>query len=148
MAELLAVDERVVFSVPANVNGAQAAWVEPLATAVRAVQWATVSSSGSAAVIGAGPIGLLVTQLLVAAGLNVGVFEPSAYRRDSARRLGAKHAWLPDEATLMYSCSTWSSNVPVLCPGSRPRTRIARPAGTVVLVGLATGKPSPSNRLS
>lgn len=35
MAELVSVDERVLFAVPATVTEQQAAWTEPLATAVR-----------------------------------------------------------------------------------------------------------------
>jgi len=79
-----------------------------------------------------------MTQLLAAGdGADVGVFEPSAYRRDSARRLGADHAWLPGDATSMASF-----DVVFECSGTvagfQAATRIVRAAGTVVLVGFAS----------
>lgn len=139
MAELVAVDEKVLFAVPAAVTEQQAAWVEPLATAVRAVRRASIAPTSSAVVLGAGPIGLLVTQLLVGVGASsVGVVEPSPYRREIALRLGAGSAVSPTNST---SAPMPPADVVFECSGSVQGFETAlttvRLGGTIIVVGLA-----------
>ena len=90
MAELVAVDERVLHRLPDSVSSGEGAFVEPLATAVRAVRRSRFRLGSSAAVIGTGPIGLLVIQALRRAGAAyITAIEPSGFRRQAATALGA-----------------------------------------------------------
>ena len=99
MAELVAVDPRVLHRLPDDVSSEQGAFVEPLATAVRAVRRSRFRLGSSAAVIGTGPIGLLVIQALRRAGAGTVVaIEPSAFRRRAATSFGADVAIDPEEA--------------------------------------------------
>jgi L-iditol 2-dehydrogenase len=58
------------FPVPDSVDDDQAALLEPLGVAIHAVDLAKVRVGQSAAVIGAGPIGLLILQMLKIAGAD------------------------------------------------------------------------------
>jgi L-iditol 2-dehydrogenase len=69
-AEYVVVPERIVHRVPESVPFTEAAMVEPLAVAVHAVAISEVAESGTALVMGAGMIGLLVLQALRAAGCS------------------------------------------------------------------------------
>jgi threonine dehydrogenase-like Zn-dependent dehydrogenase len=141
MAELVAVDERVLFQVPAGVDARQAAWVEPLATAVRAVGCSGCDADSSALVVGAGPIGLLITQVLRQAGVaQIAVVEPSPYRRAFALQVGADLAFAPG-ADATSSLRRSLADVSFECSGSAPGFESAtlglRSGGTAVIVGLA-----------
>ncbi|MGB6066178.1 MAG: 2,3-butanediol dehydrogenase [Desulfomonilaceae bacterium] len=89
-AEYIVVPEYGLFRLPASVDDDSGAFVEPLAVAVRAVKRARVQMGQTAAVIGAGPIGLLVMQVCRTAGVSkVFMVEPIRERRELASRLGA-----------------------------------------------------------
>jgi 2-desacetyl-2-hydroxyethyl bacteriochlorophyllide A dehydrogenase len=66
-----------------------AALAEPLSTVVNGVRLANVFPGETAAVIGAGPIGLMFTALLKLAGATVVVLEPAEARASLARTMGA-----------------------------------------------------------
>lgn len=66
-----------------------AALAEPLSTVVNGVRLADVFPGETAAVIGAGPIGLMFTALLKLAGATVVVIEPAEPRARLARTMGA-----------------------------------------------------------
>lgn len=84
-ASLLAIPKRLPMPV--------ATLVEPLAVALHSVRLAAVGLGETAAVIGAGPIGLLTVACLRAAGASrIWVVEPVAHRREMARRMGAAEA--------------------------------------------------------
>lgn len=68
MAELIAVPQHIVYPLPAGVSFAQAAMVEPLAIALHAAGRARIHLNDTAVVVGSGMIGLLLIQLLKAAG--------------------------------------------------------------------------------
>lgn len=93
----------------------------------------------SAVVVGAGPIGLLVTQLYARThARGVVCIEPSRYRRDLACVLGARAALSPEEASMSASSS---AGVVFECSGSPHGFAAAlahvRPGRLVVMVGLA-----------
>src|SRR6266513_2575581 len=69
-AEYVAVPSRIVYRLPDNLSFAEAAMLEAVAVAVHAVSLAQVSSSSTALVVGAGMIGLLIVQVLRAAGCS------------------------------------------------------------------------------
>lgn len=89
-AEYAVVPDYSLHRLPDTVSDDMGAFVEPLAVAVRAVKRSRLSIGETVAVIGAGPIGLLVMQVCRAAGARqVFVVEPMAARRELAARLGA-----------------------------------------------------------
>ena len=97
MAEFVTVDPKVLHRLPDTVSSEQGAFVEPLATALRAVRRSRFRLGSSAAVIGTGPVGLLVVQALRHAGAaTVTAIELSAFRRQAAVGLGADLALDPE----------------------------------------------------
>lgn len=66
-----------------------AVFTEPLACVVNGTQAVRIQPGETAVVLGAGPIGLLFTQMFKAAGARVIVSEPSAFRRGYAELSGA-----------------------------------------------------------
>jgi threonine dehydrogenase-like Zn-dependent dehydrogenase len=73
-------------ALPAHV----AALAEPLSTVVHGARRAAVFPGEAAVVLGAGPVGLMFTALLAAAGARVLVVEPAEDRRELAAKLGAE----------------------------------------------------------
>lgn len=72
------------------------ALVEPTAVAVHAVRQSQLKLGDTAAIFGAGPIGLLLLQAVKAAGVSeIFVVEVSEERRQKALELGATHAINP-----------------------------------------------------
>ena len=89
-AEYTVVPDYTLFKLPDAVDDDAGAFVEPAAVAVRAVKQARVGIGDTVAVVGAGPIGLLVMQVCKAAGAEkVFVIEPMEARRKLAAKLGA-----------------------------------------------------------
>jgi 2-desacetyl-2-hydroxyethyl bacteriochlorophyllide A dehydrogenase len=68
----------------------QLALVEPLSIGAQAVMRSGLRTGELVLVIGAGPIGVAVTQLALAAGARVCVLETAANRRAQVERLGVK----------------------------------------------------------
>jgi L-iditol 2-dehydrogenase len=67
--------------------------LEPLGVAIHSADLGHLPFAGAAAVIGCGPIGLLLIQVLKAAGASsVLAVEPLAHRREAAARMGADQA--------------------------------------------------------
>ncbi len=84
------VDERMVHVMPAGLSFEQGALVEPAAVALHAVRLSSLKAGGTAAVFGAGPIGLLLVEALrVAGAAAIHVVELSPQRRAKALELGA-----------------------------------------------------------
>jgi (R,R)-butanediol dehydrogenase/meso-butanediol dehydrogenase/diacetyl reductase len=76
--------------IPDNVPDAAAALTEPASVAVHALRRSAVKLGDTVVVLGAGPIGMLVTQAARAAGASrVIVSEPAPARAEAALRLGA-----------------------------------------------------------
>lgn len=84
------VGERWVHKMPEGLSYEQGALVEPAAVALHAVRVSSLKAGGTAAVFGAGPIGLLLVEALRAAGAaQICVVELSEQRGAKARELGA-----------------------------------------------------------
>jgi (R,R)-butanediol dehydrogenase/meso-butanediol dehydrogenase/diacetyl reductase len=87
-----------IHRLPHEVTDEAGAFVEPLAVAVHAVKKSRMGIGDTVAVIGAGPIGLLVLQACLAAGAGrVFVIEPLETRRTVALKTGASDAFNPVE---------------------------------------------------
>jgi 2-desacetyl-2-hydroxyethyl bacteriochlorophyllide A dehydrogenase len=88
-AELVTLPERACWTAPAGLSDDQLLLTEPLAVVVRAVARAAPRPGETAAVVGAGTLGLLALQVLRSEGCRVLVVSRSARRLDLARDLGA-----------------------------------------------------------
>ena len=90
MAEYVTARPEELVPLPEGMDAATAALLEPLGIAIHALDLARIKPMASVAVLGAGPIGLLIAQVarLCGAGQLI-VVEPLGYRRDLALKLGA-----------------------------------------------------------
>ncbi|RWR08993.1 2,3-butanediol dehydrogenase [Paenirhodobacter populi] len=92
------VGERWVHKMPEGLSFEQGALVEPAAVALHAVRISSLRAGGTAAVFGAGPIGLLLVEALKAAGAaQIFVVELSEQRGAKAKELGANVVINPKE---------------------------------------------------
>jgi (R,R)-butanediol dehydrogenase/meso-butanediol dehydrogenase/diacetyl reductase len=97
-AEYGVFNEYSLLRLPDSVTDEMGAFVEPLAVAVHAVKRSRMEIGASVAVVGAGPIGLLVLQACLAAGAGqVLVVEPMLARREMALETGASAVFDPTE---------------------------------------------------
>jgi (R,R)-butanediol dehydrogenase/meso-butanediol dehydrogenase/diacetyl reductase len=89
MAQYVALPPEVLHAVPEGVDPRTATLAEPLAVAVHAVALSGIQPGDTAAVYGAGPIGILTALVARHAGAGtVVIAEPSPWRRDVAAGLG------------------------------------------------------------
>lgn len=95
-AEYAVVQEENIHLLPDNMSLELGALVEPTAVAVHAVRQSQLKLGDTAAIFGAGPIGLLVLQAVKAAGASeIFVVEVSDERRQKALELGATYVINP-----------------------------------------------------
>uniref|UniRef100_A0A1Y1NMW7 Enoyl reductase (ER) domain-containing protein n=1 Tax=Photinus pyralis TaxID=7054 RepID=A0A1Y1NMW7_PHOPY len=93
LCETMVVPDSCVKQLPDNVSLEEGALVEPLAVGWHAVDISPFKETDSVLILGAGPIGLAVVQVLVGRGCkNIIVTEVSSKRRDFATQFGAHHA--------------------------------------------------------
>lgn len=148
MAELVALDAAYVHALPEGLDTRRGAWTEPLAVALRAVRTTPVRIGDSAAVIGGGPVGQLVVQLLRLAGVSrVVLVEPSPFRRQMATQLGADEVLTPQELDAARASGAFREVDHVLeCSGfvGAVQTALTMVAagGTIRLVGMSPTPPS------
>ena len=89
-AEYVAVPARIVYPLPESIAFAEAAMLEAVAVAIHAVSLVRIPADGTALVLGAGTIGLLVAQALRVAGCSrVMVADIDSTRLTMAAGLGA-----------------------------------------------------------
>jgi 2-desacetyl-2-hydroxyethyl bacteriochlorophyllide A dehydrogenase len=89
-AEYALYHANAVYKLPDNVSLEVGALLEPLSVAVHAVDQAEVKPGCTMAIMGAGPIGILIQEVALKAGAaKVLVSEPVKARREVAQRLGA-----------------------------------------------------------
>lgn len=89
MAELVKAREDQLFALPEAVSDEQAALVEPLAVAVHVVRTSGFRPGDLTVVMGGGPIGNLIAQVLRASGARMVVIaEVKDFRRELAERQG------------------------------------------------------------
>ena len=88
-AEYVAVPASTCFQMPDGMSWQQGAMVEPLSCAVHGVRRLGVEPGESMLVVGAGPMGILLMQLLVRGGAEVTVVDRNPSRLPLADKLGA-----------------------------------------------------------
>jgi len=97
-AEFGVFPEYGVHRLPDSITDEAGSFTEPLAVAIHAVKRSRLKIGAQVAVIGAGPIGLLVLQACLASGAEkVFVIEPIMSRRELALKTGAAAAFDPSQ---------------------------------------------------
>jgi 2-desacetyl-2-hydroxyethyl bacteriochlorophyllide A dehydrogenase len=128
--------------VPDGLDDATAVLAEPLSVAYRSVQRSEIGAGETAVVFGAGPIGLLISQLLLRArGCRVLVVDVDRVRLDLAEQLGAVAVVGSAEMVSavsratdgdMAACVFEATGAPACV---RQATDVVRTTGRIVLVG-------------
>lgn len=145
-ARFAAVKEYSLYSLPDSVSDDAGAFVEPLAVAVRAVKRSRLQIGDTVAVVGAGPIGLLVLEVCLAAGADkVFVIEPMPARRALAKKLGAFDVYDPGEGDPGKAIAGYTANlradVAFDCVGSQPSfdtaIKVTGRRGRICVAGLS-----------
>jgi D-arabinitol dehydrogenase (NADP+) len=146
-AEYVAAPAAQVFSVEGMAVDT-AVFVEPTSCVMHGVDVIRPSPGGSALVIGAGPTGLLLAQLVGSAGAaHVTVAAPTAFKLDTARALGIDQTLVMDRADLPgdvarlramsggdgYDIVIDATGDPTVCAVCLPLTRNG---GTAVFYGV------------
>jgi L-iditol 2-dehydrogenase len=130
LRQFMLVPARFCFPVPDTISDASAALLEPLGIALHATDLARLRVGSSIAILGAGPIGLCLVQTARAAGANpIYVSEPLEWRRQLAQKFGAKPLSDGVETDVVIEAAWAKESV-------QQAMEIARPGGTVVLVGI------------
>jgi len=136
LRQVMAWPAELLHPLPDTVSDAAGALLEPLGVALWSLDLGHFHLGGTASVAGCGPNGLLLIQLLRAAGASrVIAVEPLAHRREAAARHGADLVLSPDEPV-----SGLGVDVACEVAGNDDGVRIAlesvRPGGRVVLAGI------------
>lgn len=107
-AEYVAVPEHLCLPLPEAIGTEVGALLEPAGVAWHAIhRGATAVAGGTALVAGAGPVGLVITQLAILLGATtVIVVEPNPYRRALAASLGATALGPDDDAVDLARTAT------------------------------------------
>ena len=143
MAAFASIPSGKLRRLPEEVSLLEGAWAEPIAVALRSVNRSGFPVGRRAVVVGAGPIGLLVTMLLRHAGAtHITVLEPSEMRRDKAAEVGADLTINPisDDPTTIFGSSLPRPDYVFECSAAVPALAsavdIIKPHGTLTLVGV------------
>lgn len=147
-SEYFAVDASKITAIPREVSFDEGAMIEPLAVAVHAVKQVGDVTGMNIIVIGAGPIGNLVSQVAKGMGAaKVMVTDISDLRLELARKCGADacvntrnkdfgeammEVFGPDKADIIYDCA--GNNITM-----NQAIKHARKGSTIVLVAVFAG---------
>lgn len=143
MTEKLWVRASQIVVLPPELTPDEAALLEPLGVAIHAVDLAHPRLLEKVTVLGCGPIGLLVLEVLRTVGVGeIFAVDPQAHRRAMAERLGASRV----AASLAeIQDATAGEGTPLVIEatnapeGFRDAVRSAAIAGRIVLIGIPDG---------
>jgi len=141
------VSPKTLRRVPEGAGRFEAAWVEPTATALRAVWLAGSVAGRTVLVTGGGPIGQLACRLASHfEAARIFLIEPAQERRAFAQLSHVDVALTPEDAAAQLSSADPSAlevDVVLECSGSAAATALAlqalRPGGVLVVVGAGPG---------
>jgi L-iditol 2-dehydrogenase len=123
--------------VPDNFDDATVAMLEPLGVALHCLDLGHVHLGSSTAVVGCGPIGLMLVQALLTAGVSrVVAVEPLEHRRDAAARSGAQLVLRPDQAAAHPAEVDIAFEVAGTDDAVAITMQLVRAGGRVVLAGI------------
>jgi (R,R)-butanediol dehydrogenase/meso-butanediol dehydrogenase/diacetyl reductase len=149
-AEFVAVPRATVRPLPPTLSLQQAALIEPLAVAMHAVRVSDLRVGDTTAVLGAGPVGLMVAQVARLAGARrVLVSERSPRRLAIARALGFEviDTTTADTVSTLLEVTN-GEGLPVVfeSAGVQPTVteagRVVRPGGEILQVGMPKTPPA------
>ena len=139
LRELVAWPDRHLHRLPDGYDPACGSLLEPLGVAVHSADLAHLRHGGTVAVVGCGPIGLMLVQLAVMIGCEVVAVEPLAHRREAALRAGAAQALGPDEverhSSVEGTCDV-AFEVSGFDDGLDRAAVLVRPGARIVVVGI------------
>jgi threonine dehydrogenase-like Zn-dependent dehydrogenase len=143
-AEVVRVPVRCCWPAPRGVADEDLMLTEPLAVVVRAVGRAGIRAGETAAVVGAGTLGLLALQVLRARAARVLCVGRTGRRLPLARELGAEAVHATGDGPLAAAAREFSGREGVDCVIETAGTpdavtdalELVRPGGRVVLTGL------------
>lgn len=135
----MVVEARNCFPVPDSFSAATVALLEPLGVAIHALDLGKLRLADSVAVLGCGPIGLLILRLAKLAGANpIYAFDKFPWRVQKALEWGASAAWtleegppqhLAPEVDVVFEAAWADESV-------QQAAELVRPGGRLVLVGI------------
>lgn len=143
MAEFVSVPPEALHALPAGMDAADGVLLETLGVALHALDLAKPRLGETVAVLGCGPVGLLLVQLARAAGAGrVLAVDPVAYRHRLATTMGAD-AGYATIGELAESAGRRGADLVLEATDSESgfdhATRAARIGGRLVMVGIPTG---------
>lgn len=144
-AEMCRLPAAQAHPVPRGLSFEDWALVEPLSCCLHGLDLAGIRTGDHVAILGAGPIGLMMVQLARAAGAAfVHVADPVAAKRELALRLGADEAVNPavrDVFEVLHRRGRGGADVVLECVGSPAAAtqalELPRRGGTVVWFGVS-----------
>ncbi|MFA5784276.1 MAG: alcohol dehydrogenase catalytic domain-containing protein [Phycisphaerae bacterium] len=144
LCEYIVMNERSLFNVSGKMNLEIAALCEPFTIGLYAVQQAGVKNGNTAAIFGAGPLGLSCMVAAKAAGAQrIYITEKIPARIKAAKEHGAVWAGNPDEQDVIEGISKHEPNgvdVALECAGQQSTidqaVRVLRPGGILAIVGI------------
>lgn len=140
-AEAVCVEESMLWRLPDELSLEAGALVEPLAVALHGLDVGEVGPEDPCAVVGAGPIGVMVALALRARGVErVVVVERGAPRRARIEALGVRAVGLDGVHERVVELLGEAPRVVLECAGSPAAPQLAielvAPSGVVVLLGV------------
>jgi L-iditol 2-dehydrogenase len=137
LQEYLVWPTALLFGVPDSFSDAAVALLEPLGVALHAFDLGHVRFADSVAVVGCGPIGLMLLQVARAAGVaSLVAVEPLEHRRQAAARAGASVVLSADEAPAHRPEVDVAFEVAGTDDAVAEAMALVRPGGRVVLAGI------------
>lgn len=158
MAGMVRVPARWVHRLPDSMSDAEGAMIEPFAVGLQAVEEADVRPGQTVAIVGAGPIGLMILQAARVRGAGTIVSIDLAERPlEMAKRLGASVTVNPRQtdalAVIRDLTGGAGADIVIEAVGAVPTVQqsfdLVRRGGTVTLVGIASAPTIPlsTNRI-
>ena len=130
LREFMIVPAVTCFPVPDSINDEAAAMLEPLGVALHAIDLAKIRLGDRVAILGTGPIGLLLVQAAKLTGAGeILVRDPLPWRVALAIKFGARPLPVRAEVDVAIEAA-WGGNA------IEQVIELARPGGRVVLVGI------------
>ena len=146
-AEHIAISPKYLVPIPDCVTDEEAAIMEPVALAIRALDLLQPKLGDWATVVGQGPIGLLMTQAAKLKGCRVIALDVEDYRLDCAKRYGAEFCVNPlreDAVKRVKEITRRGSDIVVEAAGRTKTVELTpylvRKVGRVCIVGESRGR--------
>lgn len=144
MAEFCIVPEQQLYRLPKDFPMHASAFIEPVSCVIHGVDRARIKVGDTVAIIGSGTIGLMMLQLVKAAGASTTiVIEPMEQKRAIAKKLGASHILNPIESDVesaVMDITAIGADVVIECAGksstAHSAMNLVRRGGTVELFGV------------